>query len=491
MPPARSCSDSSAVPFYGAGFVADGAEQHLHNAHRMTDLAALPDHLLGPLLESAAATLRALSPADVPGALRPLLGFDRRGMSRGPARMQLRRALDEEVNFREQAFADFCERSEVTAVLVEWRPADALAVANAWALRLDLPLLASALVAAALDGADFGLGVIVAVDAAQRRANQEETETVTLSARVVDLEEGLRRVEAAKAMLERERDGLAEQLRAERRARRQREERVATDVARVELRVAELEAELVSEHALVERADATRVKETERAAAAEDELQRARLAAAARLEAGELPDADVIASAARIARALAASLESLANAREPRTGRADSPAVTAVPRATGRRVKPRLPGGLVADTVKGAGAMLRGGSVLLVVDGYNVSKTGWPKASLEVGRESLLNALQALHLTSGTDVIVAFDGDGTRSFSSVRRTGVRVVFSEPGVEADAVVVEVVSKTPLEVSVVVASSDRWVGEHAATFGAVVISSATLVAVLRSAPGRPAS
>ena len=135
--------------------------------------------------------------------------------------------------------------------------------------------------------------------------------------------------------------------------------------------------------------------------------------------------------------------------------------------------------------------MLRGPSVLLVVDGYNVSKTGWPNASLEVERESLLNALHGLHLTRGTDVIVAFDGDGTQSFGSVRRKGVRVVFSEPGVEADSVVVEVVAKTPLAIPVVVASSDRWVREHSETFGAVVISSATLVAVLRSGPGRPAS
>ena len=57
------------------------------------------------------------------------------------------------------------------------------------------------------------------------------------------------------------------------------------------------------------------------------------------------------------------------------------------------------------------------GSVLLVVDGYNVTKTGWPNASLEVERESLLSAVHSLHLTSGTDVVVAFDGDGTRTFT--------------------------------------------------------------------------
>jgi predicted RNA-binding protein with PIN domain len=482
------------VPFYGPGFIADGVEQHLHNVHRMTDHSALPDHLLGPLLESAATTLRALPPADVPGALRPLLGFDRRGMNRGPARLQLRRALDDEANFREQVFADFCERPEVKAVLAEWRCADALAAANAWALRLDLPLLASVLVAAAPEGADFGLGAIVAVDAAQRRAHEDETEAVRLTARVVDLEEGLRRAEVTRAKLEHERDEVAEQLRSERRSRRDREEREATDAARAELRVAELEAELVSVRARVERAEAARVQASELAVASERALHRARDAAAAPPDAADASnsaDAGVIAAAARTARGLAESLESLTSARDARAGRADPVGATSPARTTGRRARPKLPGGLVADTAKGANAMLRGGSVLLVVDGYNASKTGWPNASLEVERDSLLNALHSFHLTSGTDVIVAFDGDGTQSFSNVRRKGVRVVFSEPGVEADSVVVEVVSKTPLSIAVVVASSDRWVREHSETFGAVVISSATLVAVLRSAPGRPAS
>jgi predicted RNA-binding protein with PIN domain len=488
MPPARGWSDCWAVPFYGPGFFADGAEQHLHNVHRMTDLAALPDHLLGPLLESAATTLRALPLDEVPGVLRPLLGFDRRGMNRGPARLQLRRALDAEVNFRERVFADFCERAEVSAVLTDWRPEDALAVANAWALRLDLPLLASVLVAAEPEGAGFGLGAIVAVDAAQRRAHEDEAEAVELTALTGALEEGLRRAEAARAALEEERDALAEQLRSERRARREREERGSTDVARAELRVAELEAELVGERARVERAETARAHSDQRFAAAEAALQDARRAAAAPrpADATDAAEAGVIAAAARTARGLAESLESLTNTRDARAGRVGAAAVS---RASGRRARPSLPGGLVADTAKGAGAMLRAPSVLLVVDGYNVSKTGWPNASLEVERESLLNALHGLHLTRGTDVIVAFDGDGTQSFGSVRRTGVRVVFSEPGIEADSVVVEVVAKTPLAIPVVVASSDRWVREHAETFGAVVISSATLVAVLRSGPGRP--
>src|SRR5260221_2943347 len=105
----------------------------------MTDLASLPDDLLGSLLEAAATTLRALPATEVPPVLRPLLGFDRRGLSRGPARAQLRRALEQEANFREQVFAVFSDHPDVRAVLDDWKPADALALANTLAERDDLP----------------------------------------------------------------------------------------------------------------------------------------------------------------------------------------------------------------------------------------------------------------------------------------------------------------------------------------------------------------
>jgi predicted RNA-binding protein with PIN domain len=110
---------------------------------------------------------------------------------------------------------------------------------------------------------------------------------------------------------------------------------------------------------------------------------------------------------------------------------------------------------------------------------------------LAVERESLVRALEGFQLTCGIEVLVVFDGDGTPAFAKAARRGVRVVFSSPGEEADSVVVEIVASTPLPTPVIVASSDRWVREHAETFGAVVVSAATLLGVLRKAPGRSAS
>jgi predicted RNA-binding protein with PIN domain len=145
----------------------------------------------------------------------------------------------------------------------------------------------------------------------------------------------------------------------------------------------------------------------------------------------------------------------------------------------------------MADSVAGADAMLRSGTVLLVVDGYNVSKTAGTSGSLAVERDSLVRSLEGFHLTSGVDVVVVFDGDGTQGVPRPTRRGVRVVFSRSEEEADSVVVEIVASTPLHTPVIVASSDHWVREHAETSGAVVVSAATLLGVLRKAPGRSAS
>jgi predicted RNA-binding protein with PIN domain len=458
----------------------------------MIDFTAVPEHLLGPLLDSAAATLRALPPTDVPVSLRPLVGFDPRGLTRGPARLQLRRALESDAQFREQTFAVFSDRPEVPVVLGGWNPADALAIANAAAEGDGLALLASALVATEAPGAEFGLGVVVAVDAARGHAGAQAAQADAIVRRIADLEEGLRRLEVARAELERERDVLAEQLRVERRARRERErerdDRAAADAARAASRIVELEGEVARECSRAERAEAERERAVARGE--RSEIERAR--ALARWEQSEAERADAI---VRVD-ALAAELQALREAAASDTGTSaqsaeSSPARAAAPGSLRRRARPSLPGGLFADSPSGAEAMLRSRPVLLVVDGYNVSKSAGPSASLSVERESLVRSLEGLQLTSGAEVQVVFDGDGTPAFSKANRRGVRVVFSPAGEEADSVVVEIVASTPLQTPVVVASSDRWVREHAEAFGAVAISAATLLAVLRKAPGRSPS
>ena len=81
---------------------------------------AVPDSLLLPLIEAAADVLKSLEAVDVPAQLRPLHGFDRRGLLAGPAPRQLRRALHTDAAFREQVLEQFLARSEVEGMLAAW-----------------------------------------------------------------------------------------------------------------------------------------------------------------------------------------------------------------------------------------------------------------------------------------------------------------------------------------------------------------------------------
>src|SRR5262249_58790498 len=81
---------------------------------------ALPDALLLPLIEQAADVLRALEALDVPAQLRPLHGFDRRGLLAAPGPRQLRRALLTDAAFREQVVEQFLARSEAEGLLAAW-----------------------------------------------------------------------------------------------------------------------------------------------------------------------------------------------------------------------------------------------------------------------------------------------------------------------------------------------------------------------------------
>src|SRR3954454_16271799 len=107
--------------------------------------AAVPDALLLPLIEVAADVLRELEIVDVPATLRPLHGFDRRGLLAGPAPRQLRRALVADVEFRATVMEQFLARSEVEAMLAAWNVESAATIAAEAAARDDLALYVSVL----------------------------------------------------------------------------------------------------------------------------------------------------------------------------------------------------------------------------------------------------------------------------------------------------------------------------------------------------------
>ena len=108
---------------------------------------------------------------------------------------------------------------------------------------------------------------------------------------------------------------------------------------------------------------------------------------------------------------------------------------------------------------------------------------GWSDALPAEQRERLVAELERLHLRVRCDVVVVFDGSDVVNVQPPRRTGVQVLFSEDGEEADPVVVREVAARPKRVPVIVVSSDHWVRDHAEAEGALVVASGTLLDVLR--------
>ncbi|TDD31181.1 RNA-binding protein [Actinomadura sp. KC06] len=104
--------------------------------------------------------------------------------------------------------------------------------------------------------------------------------------------------------------------------------------------------------------------------------------------------------------------------------------------------------------------------VHLVVDGYNVTKTGYGELPLSDQRTRLLSGLGGLAAQTRAEVTCVFDGaelDAPVAIAAPR--GVRVLFSRPGQTADELIGELVRAEPQGRAVVVVSSDREVADAA--------------------------
>ncbi|MEU5577867.1 MULTISPECIES: NYN domain-containing protein [Streptomyces] len=116
----------------------------------------------------------------------------------------------------------------------------------------------------------------------------------------------------------------------------------------------------------------------------------------------------------------------------------------------------------------------------LVVDGYNVTKTGYPTMPLEKQRLRLLGSLSQLARQSGAEVTCVFDGaELAAPVLLAPPRGVRVLFSKPGVTADELIRQLVRAEPPGRPVVVVSTDREVADGIAKAGARPVASAVLL------------
>ena len=118
--------------------------------------------------------------------------------------------------------------------------------------------------------------------------------------------------------------------------------------------------------------------------------------------------------------------------------------------------------------------------VHLVVDGYNVTKSGYGSLSLAEQRNRLVNGLASLARRTRAEVTCVFDGttlDGRVIQSSPR--GVRVLFSPEGRTADELIRRLVRAEPDGRPVVVVSSDREVADGVLAAGARPVPAAVLL------------
>ncbi|GAA3654479.1 NYN domain-containing protein [Lentzea roselyniae] len=422
------------------------------------DWSALPEPLRVRLAELGADALGEMAKVDVPQHLRPVAKFapTKRARLGGP---QVVAALRNSANFR-------------TAV-VEWlrknRPST---------LEVTSPDPVTAAAAAVLTGDEVALHYVELVsrrvgdatlraerDAAVTRAERLESELERLNAERSQLDGAAERVRAdAEIELERLRKRLREQ------GVKLREAKDAAEAAAAE--VDKIRARTADE---VKRLTAERDRERERAETERGKAQRA------------IADAEVARQSAREARQadevrLALLVDTLDGA------------------VTGLRRELALggTGPRPADLVRGASAsqgavgrvedpaaldrLLALPAVHLVVDGYNVTKTGYPELSLSDQRDRLVHQLAVLAARTGAEVTLVFDGAGVVAVPAAAPRGVRVLFSDPGVLADDVIRALVTAEPEGRPVVVVTSDRAVADSVRRRGAHPVPSAVLLARL---------
>lgn len=123
----------------------------------------------------------------------------------------------------------------------------------------------------------------------------------------------------------------------------------------------------------------------------------------------------------------------------------------------------------------------------IIIDGYNLLGLNGATAlrDIEAEREDLITRLRAYKLARRADVTVVFDAHyaGRLSEGQERRSGVNVIFSKGGVDADTVIRRLSDERGAGLTVV--TSDRALASYAQARGAVVVSSSEFAGLLEMA------
>lgn len=293
--------------------------------------------------------------------------------------------------------------------------------------------------------------------------------------------EELRRARAELAHAQAQNAALAEEIAGLR--REQRRLRADADRARAAARSAEQEAARIAEQARTrtEEAGAAKQRAAEQVAQAEDRLARARRLAR---EGRSLTDVrarllldTIVDAAAGLRRELALPPVTQHPADLVLPQGADAAGSAASPPARAQ----------AGDDPALLEQLLALPQSHLVIDGYNVTKTGYGALPLAEQRRRLVDALAVLAVRTASEVTCCFDGAEVDARGASRVRGVRVIFSEPGTTADELIRRLVRAEPPGRPVVVVSSDAEVAADSRSSGAHAVSSPALLRLLGGGRG----
>ncbi len=121
-------------------------------------------------------------------------------------------------------------------------------------------------------------------------------------------------------------------------------------------------------------------------------------------------------------------------------------------------------------------------NVHVVIDGYNVTKTGYGELSLADQRARLVGGLAPLAAQSGAEITAVFDGGERPPVQAGAPRGVRVLFSAADEIADDLIRRLVANEPPGRPVVVVTNDGQVISDTARSGAWAVPSEVLLARL---------
>jgi len=443
-------------------------------------LPEVPEALLSGYLDAALATLRAADQGELPGPLRQYQTWTPKRLRHQRVLSLVRRTLDLDQSFRKAVDERVLQEEEALARLVRaGRHAEALASGETpeAVARVGLAL-----------GAEGEAAVQAAVSAAATSQARAEAAAVrsALAGAENELDTARERAEAEAAGARAARDELRavkEELR-----RVERERRTLAD------RVEGLERELAQSAAAVRAARDDAAAEQRRLSGRVAELQ-ARLGEsqrnyrALRRSAGQV-DPAVAEAIGAVERDLATLRRVAGLAEQGGKGRGAGSAGpgsgsglgSSSARGPERRSPLAVPGGRGADDPETLAAWMATDGVLVLVDGYNVTKhpQGFADRGLEDQRTLLLDLCRRLARRFGAEVTVVFDGGTVGPIPTRLPLGpVEVVFTDAGRTADDEIVVRTNAAPPDRPVVVVSSDNELRSRVTALGATVTRSPALL------------